>query len=52
MNYDEWLLSQFEVKVITEGKQKGRVCFHTPCYDYTLSREDWRKIRNKLIELE
>ncbi len=49
--FEDWLLDQFEVKIIREGKYKGKVCFHTPCVDYTLNPTDWGKIKKKLLEI-
>lgn len=51
MNYSEWATSQFEARVITEGKHKGWICFRTPLFDYTISREDWECIKRKLTKI-
>ena len=50
MTFKEWSLSQFEVRTIAEGKQKGRVCFRTPCFDYTMEPELWKEIKEKLMK--
>ena len=49
--FKEWALSQFSVKIIKEGKHKGKVCFHTPCFDYTMNPELWGEIKQKLLEV-
>lgn len=49
--FKEWALSQFSVKIVEEGKYKGKVCFHTPCYDYTMTPELWGEIKQKLLEV-
>lgn len=51
MSYDEYLLEQFEVKIIPADEYKRspeRVCFRTPLADYTLSKDDWEKVKEKL----
>lgn len=48
MKFNEWALSQFEVSKIREGKDKGRICFRTPCYDYTIPEELWTCIKKKI----
>ena len=48
MNFKEWAANQFEVKRITEGKHKGKICFRTPCYDYTIPVEVWECIKEKI----
>lgn len=49
--FHDWAVSQFEVKIIKEGRNKGRVCLRTPCFDYTMSREVWVKVKEKLNEV-
>ena len=52
MKYDDYLESQFSVKVVSKGKYKGRVCFHTPLADYTLTKTDFKKVLEKLNGVE
>ena len=47
MAYEEWLLSQFEVKIFTDHRGE-RVCFKTPLANYTFSKEDWAKVKEKI----
>jgi hypothetical protein len=49
--FKDWALSQFNVKVVKEGKYKGKVCFHTPLFDYTMTRELWNDVKEKLNEV-
>lgn len=50
MTFKEWALNQFEVKKITEGKYRGKVCFRTPCFNYTMEPELWNEIKEKLLK--
>lgn len=47
----DWAVSQFEAKIVTEGKYEGKVCFKTPCARYTLSVELWEEIKKKINEV-
>lgn len=49
--FKEWALSQFNVKIVKEGKYKGKVCFQTPLYNYTMTPELWEEIKQKLLEV-
>ena len=51
MSFKEWALSQFEVKIIKTGKYKGKICFKTPLYNYTMNPELWGEIKKKLNEV-
>ena len=51
MNFKEYVASQFDVKIITEGKKAGRVCFKTPLGYITLTRDDWEIVKNKIMEV-
>lgn len=51
MKFTEWATNQFDVKIITEGKYKGRICFKTPCFNYTLPRELWEEVKKKINEV-
>lgn len=46
--YKEYVESQFEVSIVTEGPRKGRVLFKTPLADYTLSAETWSVVKEKI----
>ena len=48
MNYREWVASQFKLTKL----ENGRVCFRTPCIDYTFSEEDFEFIRSLFLEFE
>ena len=48
MNYKEWVASQFKLTLL----ENGRVCFRTPCINYTFSKEDFEFIRSLFLELE
>lgn len=52
MNFQDYVASQFEVKIIKEGRRKGRVCFKSPMGVCTLSKEDWRIVLDKMNEVE
>ena len=51
MKFQEWAVNQFEVKQIKEGKHKGKICFRTPCYDYTIPVEVWECIKEKILKV-
>lgn len=51
MNFEDYALSQFEVKIVEQGKYKGKVCFKTPCFNYTLTPELWENVKKKLLEV-
>lgn len=49
--FEEWALGQFNVRIVEEGKYKGKVCLQTPCFNYTLSPELWEEVKKKLNEV-
>ena len=51
MSFKEFIESQFEVRIISEGKFKGWICFRTPLADYRISQTDWETIKNKINEV-
>ncbi|WP_406532492.1 hypothetical protein [Methanobrevibacter sp.] len=51
MSFQEYVASQFQVCIIREGERKGRVCFQTPLANYTLTREDWEIVKQKINEV-
>jgi len=51
MSFQDFVASQFEVKIITEGKRKGRVCFKTPLGYVSLTRDDWEIVKKKINEV-
>ena len=51
MSFQDFVASQFEVRRINTGKYKGRICFKTPCYNYTLTPEDWEIVKQKINEV-
>ena len=51
MNHREWVLSQFEVDIIKEGKFKDWICLRTPLAAYRIKRDDWECIKKKLMKI-
>ena len=51
MTYKKWMLEQFNVTVIQKGKNKDRICFKTPVINYTLSRDDWECLKEKILKV-
>jgi len=51
MNFQDYVASQFEVKIINEGRRKGRVCFKTPLGYVSLTRSDWEIVKQKINEV-
>ena len=41
------MLSQFCVSKL----ENGRVCFQTPMINYTFTKEEWKKIKEKINEV-
>lgn len=52
MNFQDYVASQFDVKIIKEGRHKGRVCFKTPLGYVSLTKEDWLIVLNKMNEVK
>ena len=48
MNYREWVATQFELRML----ENGRICFRTPCIYYTFSMEDFEYIRELFLNFE
>lgn len=48
MKHQEWVLGQFNVCTIKEGRFHGWICFRTPLADYRISKEDWECIKEKI----
>lgn len=48
MDFQDYVASQFEVKIIKEGRRKGRVCFKTPLGYVSLTKEDWQIVLDKM----
>ena len=51
MKFQDYVASQFDVKLITEGKYAGRVCFKTPLDRVTVPLEEWSIVKNKINEV-
>ena len=41
------MLSQFKVTKL----ENGRICFQTPIINYTFTKEDWGKLKEKINEV-
>ena len=52
MNFQDYVASQFEVKIIKEGRRKGRVCFKSPLGVCTLTKEGWKIVLDKMNKVE
>ncbi|MBQ6344990.1 MAG: hypothetical protein IJI96_02645 [Methanobrevibacter sp.] len=52
MKFHDYVASQFDVKIIKEGKRKGRVCFKTPLGYVSLTRADWEIVLKKMNEVQ
>ena len=51
MMFHEWASSQFEVTRINDGKNKGKVCFKTPCFNYVVPYDVWESVKQKINEV-
>lgn len=51
MSFQDYVLSQFEVKLINHGKYAGKICFKTPLGNITLTPADWEIVKNKINEV-
>ena len=55
IDYEGKWVDCFKVELVTYSKNKnhiGKIRFITPCIEYYLSREQWKELREKILEVE